>query len=59
MQTPEKVSQDTGVSEAMTPVKDGKLHRGVVSRLLAEFSRMNDEYVDYQMETGTWRKLAL
>ena len=59
MQTPEQVSMDPGVSEAQTAVKDVKPHGSVVSRLLAQFSRMNDEYVDYQMEAGVWRKLAL
>ena len=57
--TPEKVSLDPGVSEALTTVKDGKQNGGTVSRLLAKVSKMNGEYVDYQMEAGVWRKLAL
>ena len=54
MRTPEQVSTDPGVSDAATAVavKDIKPRTGVVSRLLAQFSRMNDEYVDYQMEAA-------
>lgn len=59
MRTPEQVSTDPGVSDANTAVRDVKPRSSVVSRLLAQFSRMNDEYVDYQMERGVWRKLAL
>lgn len=59
MQTPEQVSMDPGVSDATTAVKDAKPRGSVVSRLLAQVSRMNGEYVDYQMEAGVWRKLAL
>ena len=59
MRTPIQVSTDPGVSDAVTAVKDTKPCGGVVSRLLAQLSRMNDEYVDYQMEAGVWRKLAL
>ena len=58
MRTPAQVYPDPGVSNCDTVAKDAK-PRGVVSRLLAQFSRMNDEYVDYQMEAGVWRKLAL
>ena len=59
MQTPEKVSTDPGVPESNTAAQDVKPRSNVVARLLAQFSRMNDEYVDYQMEAGVWRKLAL
>ena len=59
MQTPVQVSTDPGDSEARIAVKDVKPRSSVVSRLLAQLSRMNDEYVDYQMEAGVWRKLAL
>lgn len=59
MQAPEKVTQDPGFSEALTPVKDGKLHGGPVFRLLAKVARWHGEYIDYQMEAGVWRKLAL
>ena len=59
MQTPEQVSVDPGVSETLTAVKGVKPRGGMVSRLLSQFSRMNGEYVDFQMEEGVWRKLAL
>ena len=59
MRTPEQVSTDPGASDAAIAVKNAKPRSGVVSRLLAQVSRMNDEYVDYQMEAGVWRKLAL
>ena len=59
MQAQVQVSQDPGVSDAAIAVKSATPRSGVVSRLLAQFSRMNDEYVDYQMEAGVWRKLAL
>ena len=59
MRTPEQVSTDPGVSDAAIAVKNAKPSSGVVSRLLAQVSRMNGEYVDYQMEAGVWRKLAL
>ena len=59
MQTPEQVSTNPGVSDAAIAVKDAKPRGGVVSRLLAQVSRMNGEYVGYQMEAGVWRKLAL
>ena len=59
MQTPEQVSMDPSVSDAAIAVKNAKPRSGVVSRLLAQVSRMNGEYVDYQMEAGVWRKLAL
>ncbi len=59
MQTPEQVSADPGVSETLAAVKGVKPRGGMVSRLLAQFSRMNGEYVDFQMEEGVWRKLAL
>ena len=59
MQTPEQVSMDPGVSDASIAVKNAKPRSGMVSRLLAQVSRMNGEYVDYQMEAGVWRKLAL
>ena len=57
--TPEKASPDTEMAEVRPQPQEGKLHKGPVSRLLAKVSRMNGEYVDYQMEAGTWRKLAL
>ena len=59
MQTPAQVSTNPGVSDANTTVKEAKPRNSVVSRLLAQFSRMNDEYVGYQMDEGVWRKLAL
>ena len=55
--TPDKVSLDTNVTPA-TP-QDAKAHTGPVARLLAKVSKLSDEYADYQMETGTWRKLAI
>ena len=30
-----------------------------VFRLLAKVARWHGEYIDYQMEAGVWRKLAL
>lgn len=63
MNTPVLVSTEPGVFDGLptgpNPVKDAKPRSGVVSRLLAQVSRMNGEYVDYQMEAGVWRKLAL
>ena len=38
---------------------DTRLHTGPVARLLARFSKWSEDYADYQMESGTWRKLAL
>ena len=57
--TPEKVYRDVEVAEVLPRVRDGKLHKGPVSRLLASISKVQGEYVDYQMEAGVWRKLAL
>ena len=59
MRTPEQVSTDPGVSDAAIAVKNAKPRGGMLSRLLAQVSRMNGEYVDYQMESGVWRKLAI
>ena len=55
--TPDKVSLDTTVTRAAP--QDSKAHTGPVARLLAKVSKLSDEYADYQMETGTWRKLAI
>ena len=55
--TPDKVSPDT-VNVATAP-QDAKAHTGPVARLLAKVSKLSDEYADYQMETGTWRKIAI
>ena len=58
----DKASQDNGtctisIEGVGTPVS--RLHTGPVARLLARFSKWSDDYASYQMETGTWRKLAL
>ena len=49
--------------DSQTPIapktSDGVKHTGPIARLLAEVSKMSDEYAKYQMETGVWRKLAL
>ena len=55
--TPDKVSLDTTVTPAAP--QDSKAHIGPVARLLARVSKWSDEYADYQMETGTWRKIAI
>ena len=55
--TPDKVSLDTTVTP--TAPQDSKAHTGPVARLLARVSKWSDDYADYQMETGTWRKLAI
>lgn len=54
--TPDKVSLDTTTPAAP---QDAKAHNGPVARLLARVSKWSDDYADYQMETGTWRKLAI
>ncbi len=56
--TPDKVSPDTTTVTPAAP-QDAKAHTGPVARLLAKVSKLSDEYADYQMETGTWRKLAI
>ena len=55
--TPDKVSPDT--INVPTAPQDAKAHTGPVARLLAKVSKLSDEYADYQMETGTWRKIAI
>ena len=49
--------------DSQTPIapktSNGGKHTGPIARLLAEVSKMSDEYAKYQMETGVWRKLAL
>ena len=55
--TPDKVSLDT--VNVPTAPQDAKAHTGPVARLPAKVSKLSDEYADYQMETGTWRKIAI
>ncbi len=57
--TPEKVSSDNDVAEVQLPVNDSKLHGGPVSRILSQVAKMHGDYIDYKMEAGIWRKLAL
>ncbi len=57
--TPAEVSLNTGDSEVRPVVRDVKVHNGPVARLLAKVNKWNEEYADYQMEAGIWRKLAL
>ena len=57
--TPDKVSLDTATTVTSAAPQDAKAHTGPVARLLAKVSKLSDEYAEYQMETGTWRKLAI
>ena len=57
--TPDKVSLDIATTDAPAAPQDAKAHTGPVARLLAKVSKLSDEYADYQMETGTWRKIAI
>ena len=57
--TPEKIFQDTPTHEAPAGAPEPGLHAGPVARLLARVSRWSDEYADYQMDRGSWRKLAI
>lgn len=51
--TPDKVTRET--KEQTNP----KSHGGRIARLLAQVSRMSEDYAEYQMERGVWRKLAI
>ncbi len=57
--TPDKISRNCGAPESPAAQQDSKLHAGPVARLLARVSRWSSEYADYQMENGSWRKLAI
>ena len=57
--TPEKVTPNTGITEAPAAPQDTKVHTGPVARLLAHVSKWSSEYADYQMETCVWRKIAI
>ena len=57
--TPERISGNSGISEAPTQGSKSKPNGGPVARLLAKVSQMHGEYVEYQMDAGVWRKLAL
>ncbi|MYC37852.1 MAG: hypothetical protein F4X66_13215 [Chloroflexi bacterium] len=57
--TPDKVSLDTATVATPAAPQDAKAHNGPVARLLARVSKWSDDYADYQMETGTWRKIAI
>ena len=57
--TPEKVTPDTGIAEFPAAPQDSKAHTGPVARLLARVSKWSGDYAEYQMEAGTWRKLAI
>lgn len=57
--TLDKVSLDTATVATTAAPQDAKAHNGPVARLLARVSKWSDDYADYQMETGTWRKLAI
>ena len=56
---PEKVSPEPVASEVRPVARDGKVHNGPVARLLTKVSKWHGEYIDYQMESGVWRKLSL
>ena len=55
----EKALPNTVDAEVRPQVQDTKVHIGPVSRLLSKVSKWHDENVDYQMEAGMWRKLAI
>ncbi len=57
--TPDKVSQDTATTKFPAAPQDSEAHTGPVARLLARVSKGLGDYADYQMETCTWRKLAI
>ena len=57
--TTDKVPKTAESPEVPSVLQVTRLHTGPVARLLSMVSKWNGEYVDYQMETGTWRKLAL
>ena len=56
---PDKVSLDTATAEFPAAPQDAKAHTGPFARLLARVSKWSGDYADYQMETGTWRKIAI
>ena len=55
--TRDKVSLDTTVTPAAP--QDAKAHTGPFARLLARVSKWSDNYAEYQMERGVWRKIAI
>ena len=57
--TPDKISQDSAITEVPSAERETKLHSGPVARLLARVSKWSGDYADYQMENGVWRKLAI
>ena len=57
--TPDKVSTDSGTSEAQFPANDSLPHIGPVSRLLARVSKWSMEYADYHYEHCDWRRIAI
>lgn len=56
--SPTKVNPDITPETPAAP-QDSKAHTGPVARLLARVSKWSGEYADYQMETCTWRKIAI
>lgn len=56
--TPDKISPETA-AEVRPAEQADKLHTGPVARLLARVSKWSNDYAEYQMDAGTWRKLAL
>jgi len=57
--TPVKAIQESGVSGAQPQSGERKPQGSPVARLLNRVSKWHGEYIDYQMEAGVWRKLAL
>lgn len=57
--TPEMTNPAPDAVETRPQAEDSKLHRAPIARLLGKMAKMHGEYVDYQMEAGIWRKLAL
>ena len=57
--TPDKVSTAREAPEIAAAARDTVRHNGPITRLLAMVSKWNGDYIDYQMETGVWRRLAL
>ena len=57
--TPEKVTTDTAIHPVSAAEGKVKSQAGRMARLLARVSRWSDQYAEYEMERGVWRKLAL